>query len=223
MKKKDLNEAVAVTNTLLTALLATLGGQTGMDGAQLMFLCGQLAANAGDEIAAAAFGADFAACFEQARVAGATLAQFEAIRLLAMGQNPVGIPAIAVQNAGVRFVLVEEARILAATEFTSRDDIDNALAQVGAAFDAAELTAADSLDSGAYEAIIALHAAVNSDLVTRSLPLPRMVTYSYPLRKPALWLSQRIYGDGSRGDELVAENKTVHPAFMPPAGRCLSA
>jgi prophage DNA circulation protein len=31
---------------------------------------------------------------------------------------------------------------------------------------------------------------------------------------PAHALSNRIYGDGSRGEELIAENKTVHPAFM---------
>jgi prophage DNA circulation protein len=31
---------------------------------------------------------------------------------------------------------------------------------------------------------------------------------------PALALSNRIYADGSRSEELIAENQTVHPAFM---------
>jgi prophage DNA circulation protein len=44
--------------------------------------------------------------------------------------------------------------------------------------------------------------------------LPRIVNYQMPINYPALALANRIYADGSRSDELIAENETVHPAFM---------
>jgi prophage DNA circulation protein len=40
---------------------------------------------------------------------------------------------------------------------------------------------------------------------------------------PTLVMAYRLYADASRGDELRAENKVVHPAFSPAAGLALSA
>jgi prophage DNA circulation protein len=44
--------------------------------------------------------------------------------------------------------------------------------------------------------------------------LPRMVSYQLPASLPALTVANLLYGDGARFDELIAENGTVHPAFM---------
>jgi hypothetical protein len=36
-------------------------------------------------------------------------------------------------------------------------------------------------------------------------------------------MSNRLYYDASRADELRAENKVVHPLFMLPTGQALSS
>jgi len=53
------------------------------------------------------------------------------------------------------------------------------------------------------------------------MPLPRVVYYNLrPL--PALATSYRIYSDASRFDEIVADNKVVHPAFVRGTVRALT-
>ncbi|HEY2210278.1 MAG TPA: hypothetical protein VGH62_01420 [Bradyrhizobium sp.] len=216
---------MATMQPVLTALLATLGGTSGAPGAQLRFTCGQLAANGGALLDARnpTFWDDFADCFDNARLAGATVASMDAVRAAASVTSPTGIPAIAVMNFAVRMALAEEAQILAATTFASREDIDNYFNQINAAFDDAESVAANALDKVAYRALIALHAAVSDDLANRARPLPRMVSYTFPNRMPSLWMVQRLYYDASRNDELIGENKPVHPLFMPSSGVALSA
>jgi hypothetical protein len=46
-------------------------------------------------------------------------------------------------------------------------------------------------------------------------PLPRMITFNIATTYGALSLSQLIYYVGNRSDEIIAENKIVHPAFCP--------
>ena len=53
--------------------------------------------------------------------------------------------------------------------------------------------------------------------------LPRMVSYAVGAVMPALTPANCIYADAGRVDELVAENKIIHPAFCPREGRALSA
>jgi prophage DNA circulation protein len=227
MNKAELNEAVGLAQQVLTALLATPSTSTGQTGAQLRYLCGQLAVNAAAELnvdtGPAQFFADLAACFEQARVAGATYAPMDAVRATAEAFTPQMPAGVAVQNFSVRMALAELAQILSATTFTSRQDVDTALDAINASFDLAETVAADSLDNVAYRALIGLHAAVANDLSTRTRPLPRLVTYTFPQRMPVLWIAQRLYQDPSRAAELVAENKPVHPLFMPESGLALSS
>lgn len=229
-------EAVSLAITIVKAIQLTIGGQSGTPGAELQFLCGQLIANAAVEFAAAfpataetvfpaptgTFWGDLTACFDQAQTAGATFPQFEAIRILAEAATPVSSAAIAVQNFTVRMCLVEEARILAATTFTSRDQIDGYIDTMRENFDGAIVVAADSVDNVAYRALIALKGAVINDLSTRAIPLPRLVNYTLAQRLPALYLAQRIYQDGSRANEIVTENDVIHPAFCPLQLRVLS-
>lgn len=224
MNSVDLKEAASVVAVVLDALLLTLQGQTGLIGAQTRFLCGQLSVNGESELSAGGsqFWIDLAACFESAQQAGATFETMDIVRSTSEALTPTGLPGIAVRNFSVRMSLVEQARILAATTFVSRQDIDNYFDQINASFDVAELVAADNQDNVAYVLLIAIHAAVSNDLANRSRPLPKMVTYSFPARMPSLALAQRLYSDASRGDQLIAENKPVHPLFMPSSGNALS-
>jgi prophage DNA circulation protein len=225
MNKNELDEAIAATQRVLSALLSTLHGSTGQAGAELRWACGQVTTNGPAMLYAVDpnFWTSVVVCFEDARLAGATFAAMDAVRVVAQGLAPRGTPAIAVKNFAMRLALAEQAQILAATTFTSREDIDRCFDLIDPAFETAEQIAADSLDNIAYTALISLHAAVSNDLANRERPLPRMVSYTFGNRAPSLWLAQRLYADASRNDELIAENKPVHPLFMPPSGVALSA
>ena len=96
----------------------------------------------------------------QAQTAGVTFEQFETLRILAEASLPVSNAAIAVKNFSVRMVLVEEARILAAMTFVSRDQIDAFICLMRENFDGAITVAADNMDNVAYQALIALKGAV---------------------------------------------------------------
>jgi hypothetical protein len=224
MQKPDIDEAMTVLTTVLNGLLATVTGQSGTAGARTRYLCGALATNGATELGGGGpqFWIDLGACFEAAFASSATFDTMDVVRSAAEALTPKGLPAIAVKNFAVRMALAEQARILAAMTFTSRQDIDRYFDRINASFDAAELVAADNLDNVAYMALITIHAAVSNDLANRSRPLPRMAVFTFPTSLPALNIAQRIYSDPSRSDELVAENKVIHPLFMPPVIDALS-
>jgi prophage DNA circulation protein len=223
LRKTDLAEAASFLRKVLAALLTSAVGDTAATGADLFRQIGALSASAEAAISAAQLGRPLLGCFEAAYVAGATLTTIGQVRSLITGQIVVGRAAVIVQQSCLRMALVEESRILANTAFVSRRDVDAYMARMYAAFDPAETFAADQRDTGSYRALISLHAAVSLDLATRGRPLPLIVSYSFPARKPALALSNRLYGDGSRAGALIAENKPFHPLFMPRSGIALSS
>lgn len=162
-------------------------------------------------------------CFELGTESGATYPVMDRVRTTMIEQDPQWLGGIAIKMAGIRFALIQMAIILSKKTFKSRDDIDVAIKSVAAAFEAAEIDAADDLESGTYQALVNLHAATVTDLVERGRPLPRIVHYNFVERFPALWLANRIHWDGRRYQELIDENKPVHPLFMPTKIRALSA
>ena len=218
----DLDEALGVLGTMLTELLGTQSGQTGRQGAELRYAVGDLRAGAPTLLRSGTLALPLLNCFQLAFYAGATLAGMDAVRAVMQTQAPSGLPGIAVANAGIRFALGREARILAATTFTSSQDVFAALARMNAAFESAEEFAADNRDPATYQALIAMHAAVTRDLTTRAIALPSLVGYAVPRILTSHALANRLYGDASRCDELRLENKIIHPAFMPTTGTALS-
>lgn len=218
----DLDEATAILATLLSALLGTLTGQLGRQGAELRYAVGDLQASAAASLQAGTLGAALLECFALATSAGATVVGMEAVRAAMQAETPSGLPGIAVANAGIRFALAQEARILAATTFASSQDVFAAIVQQNAGFEAAEEFAADNRDPATYQALIAVHAAVTRDLTTRAVSLPALVSYAVPRVLSTHALANRLYGDASRCDELRAENKIINPAFCPLSGTALS-
>lgn len=218
----DLEEAVSILDAMLTSLLATLSGQAGRQGAALRYAVGDVQATGPALINAAQLGVPLVNCFALARIAGASLVGMDAVRAAMQAQAPTGLAGIAVANAGMRFALGQEARILAATTFTSSQDVFAVIAQVNAAFEAAEEFAADNRDPSTYQALIAMHAAVTRDLTSRAVSLPALVSYASARVLTSHALANRLYADASRCNELVAENKVFNPGFMPLAGTALS-
>lgn len=217
MNKTDVDEAMSVAGAVLDALAASVNGQSGISGAQVRYACGLVKADGAIMLARGglSFWNWLIAAFETAPAAGVTFAEMDLVLSTANGFTPSGRPALAVRNLCVRMALAEQARILAATTFKSRQQIDGYFDKINASFDAAEIVAADNMDNVAYRALIKLHAAVSNDLANRARPLPRMVSYTYQKRFPALTLAQRLYSDASRNGELIDENDPIHPLFMP--------
>jgi prophage DNA circulation protein len=216
--------AVAALKAVLDALLASEVDAASQGGATLRQLCGALAADAVDQVQAGTFGTPLRACFEAATAGGATFSGMDRVRQEAQSVTVPDLTVQRVAQTAARFALVEIARILAATTFTSRQDVDAALVRVNAAFVPAEDFAASRFNNTVWRALLSLHGTVVRDLNARARPLPRIVPYAFATRMPLLTLTNRLYGDASRADELLAENRdTVHPLFMPASGRALSA
>jgi prophage DNA circulation protein len=245
----NIAEGVGLLGTILNTLSGSVSGQTGTAGTDLFFAINDLLVAGEADLRISQLGTPLLAVFEQATTAGATLAGMNTVIAAMQAAIPVAPPAIAlvmavswtltsttiptvtplsaigiaVVNAGINMALVEQARILAATTFTSSNDVSAAIASNNDNFSSAEETVADSGDVATYQALIALHASVTRDLVNRGLQLPSLVTYSMPRSLPSLVVSLRLYGDSLEADALVAQNKVIHPAFMPASGVALSA
>ncbi|MCJ2021062.1 hypothetical protein MKK84_27180 [Methylobacterium sp. E-065] len=216
--------AVAALRAVLDALLASGVDASSADGATLRQLCGALSADAVDRVQGGTFGTPLRACFAAATAAGATFAGMDRVRQEAQVVTVPDLPVQRVAQTAAVFALCEITNILADATFTSRQDIEAALARVNAAFVPAEDFAAGRFDNAVWRALVAMHAAVVRDLTARARPLPRIVAYTVAVRMPLLTLSNRLFGDAGRADELLAENRdTVHPLFMPASGRALSS
>lgn len=164
----------------------------------------------------------FGICVDLARNAGATLVTMDRIRKAGLDEKPLGKPAVLTVHAIVRLTLCQDARIIAAMSFRSRDEVDAIATAVNAAFDTTEQDASDDLDQATYMGLINLHGATVAHLAQVGRQLPRVVQYRYQATMPALRMAQRAYSDPSRAAELIAENDVVHPAFMPRSGRMLA-
>jgi prophage DNA circulation protein len=244
----NIAEGVGILGTMLNALSGTVSGQTGTLGSQLFFAINDLIVAGEADLRISQLGTPLLAVFEQATAAGATLAGMNTViaameasipgdpytmtltpapswtvQATVVAPPPLSAIGTAVVNAGINMALVQQARILAATTFTSSNDVSAAIASNNSNFSSAEETIADSGDVATYQSLIALHASVTRDLVNRGLQLPSLVSYSLPRSLPSLVVSLRIYGDSTHADELVAQNKVIHPAFMPASGIALSA
>jgi prophage DNA circulation protein len=229
MRKIELLEATGILTRMMNGLLGVVGGpMTGRSDFDLRRAVGDINAEAEELIAVATLPKPLLNAFALAQQAGGTFDAFDRLRRQLLAEVPISNAAIAVTQLGTRFCLSTQARIVAATAYVSRQDADVALGRINDAFAPAEEDAADQHDAGTYQALIALHGATVRDLVDRSMLLPRIVNYTLPQSVPALTLANAIYPDDiarndDRSDEIIMENKVVHPAFMPRQGIALSA
>jgi prophage DNA circulation protein len=215
-------EAAKVVATVIADLIATVTIDAGRPGSMLRLACGDLLADAEALIEAGQIAAPLANVFDLARQASATVEQMETVRTHTAAISVRSFPAWSVGNTAIRFALVQCALILAAMTFASRPQVDAYLDRMNAAFDNAETIAANRMDQGSFQSLIALHAAVTFDLTTRARTLPTIVVYNFAVSRPALWIANRLYGGDDRTQELIGENNPVHPAFMQMPVRALS-
>lgn len=221
MIKADAQEAAPIMRRAVMTL-AGAGSTLGDTGADLRQACGYLAANALALIQTDTAGPPLADCFDKARKAGFTQAQFANVRLSVVAEKPVSLGATMIQNSLIEMCLATECQVIAVMTFKSREDVDALKIKMNDAFNAMEEIAADDMAQVMYRALVELHGALMLHLVETARPLPRLLRFEFAAPMTTLVIGQRLYYDASRADELRDENKVVHPAFAPPTGRALS-
>ena len=222
MIKTDVLEATPIVQRLCTNLAACIP-PAGTFGSAARTALGDLAANAQALLGADALGAPLANCFSLVASSGATQPQLDAVRVQVTAETPQTLGGVLTQNAAIWLCLATEGQIIATMTFVSRQDVDALKTALRAPFNDAEELAADDMDQASYAGLIALDAAITNFLVTTARPLPRMVNYQFAVPLPSLVIAYRLYQDASRCDQIVQENRVVHPAFCPPLGIALSA
>lgn len=110
--------------------------------------------------------------------------------------------------------LAEAARAVSLMEFDSFDASSLLRAELADAMDELLLHVADD---AAYDALRALRATVIADITARGADLVRLVRVTPPMSLPLLLLTQSLYGDGLRADDVLARNseRIAHPLFVP--------
>jgi hypothetical protein len=167
-------------------------------------------------------GVPIANCFETARLAGVTIYGFGKIIYQTAAESPVTLGGTLTRDCLIEFGLAQLSRVLVDMTFESRQDVDRVRLAINNEFAIVEEASADAMDSETYRALVNLHATVSAHLTSTERPLPRLIRFHFARPLPTLVAGYRLYDDASRGDELRAENKVVHPAFMRNDGYALS-
>lgn len=221
MNKADAEEAHRIANLTLAAILDVTPTR-GRPGADLRTAIGDFGVFGLELIQYDQSGPRITDIFDLARRNGISLAELSIVRATAFDQAPVTPGGVLYRNSLIHLSLATEADIIASTEFKSRAAAEAMKNQMNEAFDAMEESAADSMDSSTYRALITLHAAVTEYCVTAQYPLPVMLSFRFAQSTPTLVQAYRLYDDASRADELKEENSVIHPLFALPNGRALS-
>jgi hypothetical protein len=221
MFKADALEAQAIAEVVLVALLGKTPS-TGIPGSTFRMAVNTFRANAVSILMADAAGPPLENIFRLAVTNNISYPQAEYVLNVATNQTPATPGGTLIRDSLVQYILAAEGLIISGMTFVSRDDVDAMLQTVQAAFAPVDEALADGIDPMAYRAVISLQAAIVYFLTQNARPLPRMLNFVFARPLPTLLAAYKLYADASRADELLAENKVVHPLFMKPTGRALS-
>jgi transcriptional regulator len=220
--KTEYEEIEEIVKRTMTNLVA-FSGKQGRDAADLRRQVGDLVARINIYIHDGTFADRLLRCFKTATSAGINLDWMDRVIDQLIKETPTTLTSTSVVQNSLVFAVAQEGRIIAATKFTSRDDVDITMRRMKKWFDIIRELIADTMSGPGYEAFVTLIAGITRFLTDVARPLPRMLRYDLPGVMPGLALSNYIYGDGSRDLELTAENKVVHPLFFPRRIRAMNA
>lgn len=220
--RTEFEEIEAIVKRTMKNLVA-FSGKQGRSGAELRTAVGVLLAHINTYIADGTFADRLLRCFKLATAAGINLDWMDRVIDQLTKERPRTLTSTSVVQNSLVMAMAQDGRIIRATTFVSRDDVDTTMRRMKNWFDIIKDIIADTMSGPGYEAFITLCAGITRYLTDAARPLPRMLHYNLPSSMPGLTLSNYIYGDGKRAEELAAENKIVHPAFMPRRVRALNA
>jgi len=212
--KRAIDETTDIITLMLDALLASVIS-FGITTPTLRRQIGFVKASVGKLIDSNSLGMELAACFTQARLAGASLPGLENVRKLTTAETPYYDLAVLAKLTGIVLCLVEESNTIADMVFASRSDAEKMMLRADVITEEIKLDVAELLDGLAYQNVVALSAALIMHLAATERQLPLIVSFDMNARLPSLYLANYLYGDADRSEELILENKVVHPAFMP--------
>jgi len=217
-----LAEITDILTRMCESILSSFATFQGRSGAQLRINAGILLDNIGQSVLDASLPDKLGAVFDAAYDAGIKLADLENVLHQLEAEQPSTNGSTWTTQSAILLTLVTQCRLIADITFVSREDVDLIQDRMRTNFDAAKEWAADEMDNITYAQLVDLAAKLARYLADAALPLPTIVYYQLkPL--PALALAYRIYSDASRYEELMADNKVIHPLFMQSTVRALSA
>jgi hypothetical protein len=218
---KELREALAVIDRMLDALQKGIPTR-GTAGVELRRVIGNFQAHEIELVEKFTIGTELFACFEQARLAGATLDTLKGVRLAMMAEQPVFDFGKCAKLTGMVFSFVEQCTLISKMTFVSRFDVEAMITRMNDVIESLKLEVAELLDGMDYQAMTMLAATLIHHLAATERRLPQIVGYVMPTIRTSLSLANYLYGDGARSDELIMENKIIHPAFFTRNIRALS-
>jgi prophage DNA circulation protein len=98
--------------------------------------------------------------------------------------------------------------------FTSYDDAVSIRDPLADQIDMLAAAIADSGDDTLAQSMDALRLALIADVTARGASLARLYAYTPPSTQSALLIAQRLYGDATMADDLIARNAIPHPLFV---------
>jgi hypothetical protein len=222
MFKPDIREAKPIVHRALQNLLLGVSDR-GRPGSDVRRAVGSVMVQTEVLLRDDTIGEPLANCFDLAREAGMLVPNVVVVYDGVAAESPVTLGGTLIKDALISLCCANGARIIADMTFKSREQVDTIRGQANRAFAGIEEAAADAMDSESYIAMVRLHAATVNYLIETARPLPRLLVFRFAVPLTTLIAGHRLYDDAARADELREENKVVHPAFMRPVGRALSA
>jgi len=222
MHKLDILETVPIIKAAMDGIMRSISPQ-GRPGSDCRTAIGDLLVHSEFYLFNNTMGAPLDNVFELARLAGASLAEMEQIRLGIAATETTSLGATLTRDSIVQLALATQAQLLIDMTFTSRQQVEDMIASINTGFGATEELLADAMDAALYRTVVELHASLVNYLTTTAQPLARIVKFQFANPLATLQAAYRLYTDASRGDELRDGNKVVHPAFMLPIGQALAS
>ena len=137
MTTRDTIEEISAIVGRTTNLLIADIGIAGQQGADLRFAVGDLNANIAVYLADGTFANRLLQCFRLATAAGITILQLDAVLEQLTTEQPISLEASIVVENSITFALAQDGKIIGATTYTSRDDVDAAMKHMKGWFDIA--------------------------------------------------------------------------------------
>lgn len=224
MKKSERAEVVGISRRIMAQLTTFPVAAFSQPAVDMRLAMGKYMANFQSLTFVNEFlGTELLDCFEKARLAGATVNTMDRVRNVMFREvAPLYRFSKGVIMAAIIFSFAQQVKIIAATEFQSRGEVEAMLDKMVPIIDTIKVNWGAFFFIEDYQNFVALSALLVQHLSDTERQLPRIIKMKFPIHYPSLALANRVYGDASRSDELIAENHSVHPAFMPLDIRALS-
>lgn len=218
---KELREVMAILDRMLAAVQAGIPSR-GTSGVELRRVVGNFQAHEVELIESFTLGTELFSCFEQARIAGATLDTMDRVRTTMLAEQPVFNFGKSAKLVGMVFSFVEQCTMISKIEFVSRSDVETMITRMNLVIEVLKLEVAELLDGMDYQQLTMLAASLVQHLASTERKLPQIVNVTMPRVRSSLSISNYFYADGHRSDEVINENKVINPVFCPRGIRVLS-